>query len=233
MTPDTAKAPAAVTRRAKAAGLPPEVLRAGLTLRLERTYWKRGYERIAGVDEVGIGPLAGPVVAAAVILPSGCRIRGANDSKQLLPCHRELLDQEIRRHAIAIGIGVASLEDIEQINVYHAGLLAMKRALQNLETPPDFVLLDARLVPELPWPQEARIGGDATIHCVACASILAKVYRDRMMMEYDSLYPLYGFARHKGYATREHRQALTDHGPCPIHRRSFHGVVEQFELFGD
>lgn len=141
---------------------------------------------------------------------------------------------EIRRHAIAIGIGVATLEDIEQINVYHAGILAMKRALQNLETPPDFVLLDARLVPELPWPQEARIGGDATIHCVACASILAKVHRDRLMTEYDTLYPLYGFARHKGYATREHRQALTEHGPCPIHRRSFHGVtVEQFELFED
>jgi ribonuclease HII len=200
-------------------------------LALERSYWKRGYSRIAGVDEAGLGPLAGPVIASAVILPPRLRIAGANDSKQLTPRAREFLDGEIRARALAIGIGCASVEDIERLNIYQAGLLAMRRALDQLEIVPDFVLLDARTLPRLPWPQEAHIRGDASIHCVACASIIAKVFRDRLMLEYDQAYPEYGFAGHKGYATAAHRRALAEHGPCPIHRRSFHGVVEQLPLF--
>lgn len=200
-------------------------------LALERSYWSEGFTRIAGVDEVGMGPLAGPVVAAAVMFPPECRIPGAKDSKVLTSDAREALDRKIRARASAIGIGMASIEEIEAINIYHAGLLAMRRALENLPIAPDMVLVDARTVPGIPWPQESRIRGDACIHCVACASIVAKVHRDRLMVEYDQTYPNYGFASHKGYATLAHRQALETHGPSPIHRRSFHGVAEQLGLF--
>jgi len=123
------------------------------------------------------------------------------------------------------------VEEITRYNIYRAGLLAMRRALDALPHPPDLVLIDARTLPDLPWPQEARIRGDASIHCVACASILAKVHRDELMLEYDRLYPEYGFARHKGYATAAHRRAIALHGPAPIHRPTFHGVAEQLPLF--
>jgi len=200
-------------------------------MRLERTYWKQGYVRIAGVDEAGMGPLAGPVVAGAVVFAPGTRIRGARDSKTLTARSRTELDEEIRRRALCCAIGVADLDDIQMWNIYHAGLLAMRRALEALDPCPDFVLVDARRVPGLPWPQEARIKGDAQIHCVACASILAKVHRDRLMVEYDHLYPDYGFAEHKGYATRAHREAIARLGPSPIHRRGFRGLGDQLELF--
>ncbi len=200
-------------------------------LAIERNCRTLGYVRIAGVDEAGMGPLAGPVVAAAVILPEDAAIDGVKDSKLLPLAAREALSDVIRSLAVASAIGVASVEEIDRINIYQAGLLAMRRALDGLCVPPDFVLVDARKLPDLPWPQEAYIRGDAGIHCVACASILAKVHRDRLMLEYDHLYPAYGFGQHKGYATAEHREAVRRLGPSPIHRRSFHGAGAQIELF--
>jgi ribonuclease HII len=175
--------------------------------------------------------LAGPVVAAAVIMPPGCGIPGVDDSKKLTAKQRTSLEVEIRAQAIAVSIGLADVEEIARINIYQAGLLAMRRALDGLAVPPEMVLLDARLLPDLPWPQEALIRGDAQIHCIACASIIAKVLRDRLMEEYDRLYPGYGFARHKGYATAVHRSAVADRGPCPIHRRGFRGAGAQPGLF--
>jgi ribonuclease HII len=207
--------------------------RARLTrlLSRERALWRRGTHRVAGVDEAGLGPLAGPVVAAAVIMPPGRGIRGVDDSKKLTAKQRTTLEAEIRAQAVAVGIGLAEVDEIERINIYQAGLLAMRRALDNLAVPPEMVLLDARRLPDLPWPQEALIRGDAQIHCVACASIVAKVFRDRLMEEYDRLYPEYGFARHKGYATAAHREAVAYRGPCPIHRRGFRGAGTQPDLF--
>jgi ribonuclease HII len=207
--------------------------RARLTrlLSRERALRRRGIRRIAGVDEAGLGPLAGPVVAAAVIMPPGQGIPGVDDSKKLTARQRASLEVEIRAHAVAVGIGIAEVEEIAQINIYQAGLLAMRRALDGLAVPPEMVLLDARRLPNLPWPQEALIRGDAQIHCVACASIVAKVFRDRLMEEYDRLYPAYGFARHKGYATAAHRTAVAARGPCPIHRRGFRGAGAQPDLF--
>ena len=199
-------------------------------LALERAFWRRGITRIAGVDEAGLGPLAGPVVAAAAILPPKLRIPGAHDSKQLSPRTRARCEEAIRSQAIAVGIGVATVEEITRLNIYQAGLLAMRRALDNLTVEPEMVLLDARTLPDLPWPQEAYIRGDAGIHCVACASIVAKVHRDRLMEEYDRVYPEYGFARHKGYATRAHREAIVRHGPTPIHRPTFRGAGQQLSL---
>lgn len=201
-------------------------------LRLERSFWDRGLTRIAGTDEVGMGPLAGPAVAAAVILPVGCSLPGANDSKLLSTQERERLDIEIRRHAIAIGIGAASVKEIERINIRQAGFLAMRRALMHLDPEPEMVMVDAHTLDGIPWPQESRIKGDATIHCVSCASIVAKVYRDRLMVRYDARYPGYGFARHKGYGTAEHLEALERLGPSPIHRGTFHWGGRQLTLFG-
>lgn len=207
--------------------------RARLTrlLSREQALWRRGVQHVAGVDEAGLGPLAGPVVAAAVIMPPGSGIPGVDDSKKLTAKRRAALDLEIRARAVAIGIGLAEVEEIARINIYQAGLLAMRRALDDLAVPPQMVLLDARRLPDLPWPQEALIRGDAQIHCVACASIIAKVLRDRLMEEYDRLYPGYGFTRHKGYATAAHRDAVANRGPCPIHRRGFRGAGTQPEFF--
>jgi ribonuclease HII len=186
---------------------------------------------VAGVDEAGLGPLAGPVVAAAVIMPRGCGISGVDDSKKLTAKQRTTLCVEIRERAVAVGIGLAGVEEIALVNIYQAGLLAMRRALDNLAVPPEMVFLDARRLPDLPWPQEALIRADAQIHGVACASIVAKVHRDRLMEEYDQIYPGYGFARHKGYGTLAHRQAVVERGPCPIHRRGFRGAGVQPGLF--
>jgi ribonuclease HII len=179
-----------------------------------------------------MGPLAGPVVAAAVILSPRERIDGVNDSKQLDPGERERLAAIIRARAIAIGIGQASVEEIERINILQAGILAMRRALLALSPEPELVLVDARRIEGLPWPQDARIKADATIHCVSCASVVAKVHRDAMMTELDRTYPGYGFAQHKGYGTPAHLEALDRLGPCPIHRSTFHWLGRQLTLFG-
>ncbi|HXK60374.1 MAG TPA: ribonuclease HII [Acidobacteriota bacterium] len=190
-------------------------------LRFERGLWKSGLLHVAGVDEAGIGPLAGPVVAAAVIFPARCRILGIDDSKKLNPELRQEMVEQIRKKAIAIGIGVASVEEIDGINIYHAGLLAMKRAVENLPTPPEYLLIDARTIPAIAVPQDGVKRGDALCFSIAAASIVAKTYRDRLMESLDSRYPEYGFARHKGYSTPEHQRALRQFGPSPIHRRSF------------
>lgn len=195
-------------------------------LRFERVLWGRGCASVAGVDEVGMGPLAGPVVAAAVILPTGMRINGIRDSKRLSALQRQALDGDIRLRAVGIGIGVVEVGEIDRSNIYRAGLLAMARAVKRLPREPHFVLVDARTIPGIPWLQRALIRGDAKSQSIAAASIIAKVHRDRIMGDYDSLYPQYGFQRHKGYPTREHQRALAEHGPCPIHRRSFSSVRE-------
>jgi ribonuclease HII len=181
---------------------------------------------MCGVDEVGRGPLAGAVVAACVILNVRARpIRGVDDSKKLTPELRAELAPRIRENALAVGVGEASVEEIDLLNIYHASFLAMRRAVAALgesAASPMLVLVDGnRIIPGVTHPQRALVGGDALSACIAAASIIAKVARDSALVEADALYPHYGFARHKGYATREHREALRRHGPCPLHRRSF------------
>jgi len=190
-------------------------------LRRERELWAAGIRRVAGVDEAGVGPLAGPVVAAAVILPPGLGIDGVDDSKRLTPATRERLAEEVRRAAIAHAVGVVEPRDIDAWNVYRAGLIAMRRAVDALRVCPDHVLVDARRIHGLDIPQESVVRGDATCHAIAAASILAKTARDARMDDYDRLYPGYGFADHKGYPTESHRAAIRRLGPCPGHRRSF------------
>ncbi|HUU27121.1 MAG TPA: ribonuclease HII [archaeon] len=194
-------------------------------LELERTYHARGLEKVAGVDEVGRGPLAGPVMAAAVIFPPECDHPQARDSKKLTPEKREALYAEIHDKALAIGIGRADNEEIDRLNIYNASLVAMYRAVENLQIKPDAVLVDGPMVLRLEVPQNAVIGGDARCLSLAAASIVAKVTRDRLMKEFDRVYPGYGFARHKGYPTSDHFKALKEFGPCPIHRRSFTAVA--------
>jgi len=174
---------------------------------------------IAGVDEVGRGPLAGPVVAAAVILNE--HIEGIADSKLLTPKKRELLFREIQKHAIAFAIGRAEVAEIEAINILQASLLAMKRAVDGLKVQPDHVKVDGQFCPKVNCSVEAIIGGDRTVYVISAASILAKVIRDREMIAYDKQYPEYGFAAHKGYGTKQHFLALEKYGPTPLHRRSF------------
>jgi len=195
-------------------------------LRRERDLWKSGLIQVAGVDEAGIGPLAGPVVAGAVVFPPGTRILGIDDSKKLTPELRADLVQKVRKKAIAVGTGVASVEEIDQINIYQAGLLAMQRAVENLGLQPEFVLTDARIIPGISFPQDGIKGGDACCFSIAAASIVAKTHRDQLMESLDSDYPQYGFARHKGYSTPEHQRALQQFGPSPLHRRSFLYVEE-------
>ena len=176
---------------------------------------------VAGIDEVGCGPLAGPVVAAAVVLRPSPPIRGLNDSKQLRREEREALIAEIRGRAEAIGIGEASVAEIDRWNILGATRLAMQRAVVQLAPAPGFLLIDGRHVLPNGLPQTAIVKGDATCACIAAASVVAKVARDRVMLEMDNQYPEYGFARHKGYATAEHLAALDRYGPSPIHRRAF------------
>jgi ribonuclease HII len=185
---------------------------------------------VAGVDEAGRGPLAGPVVASAVILGRDARIRGLDDSKLLPPEERERLYDEIRGRAVAVGIGACDAGTIDRINVLEATRAAMREALGALGTPPELVLTDFVALPGLPWPQRNLVRGDRRSASVAAASIVAKVTRDRLMAEADRAYPEYGFARHKGYATEEHRRALARHGPCPLHRRAFAGVWQTLPL---
>jgi ribonuclease HII len=185
-----------------------------------------GYTHLAGLDEAGRGPLAGPVVAAAVILPNGLFIEGVRDSKQLTPLQREKLFLSIQSQAVDYGIGIVDPEVIDRINILQATRLAMQQALMALKHPPDFLLIDALDLPDVVTPQLAIVKGDALCHSIAAASILAKVTRDRLMLKYHLAYPQYNFLSHKGYGTAEHLQKLKEFGPCPIHRRSFKGVKE-------
>jgi ribonuclease HII len=184
---------------------------------------------IAGVDEAGRGPLAGPVVAAAVVLDPRVAIDGLRDSKQLTAAERERLAGVIRERALAWGLGRADVDDIDRINILQATLLAMARAVAGLPTLPAHVLVDGSHCPQLPCSVEAVIGGDRRHASISAASILAKVTRDAEMVELDGRYPQYGFRRHKGYPTAEHREALREHGPCPLHRRSFAPVRAAIE----
>src|SRR5256886_5986676 len=195
-------------------------------LHFERLLWKAGIQHIAGVDEVGMGPLAGPVVAAAVVFPPGAEIDGVDDSKALDGETRERLDIEIRQRASAIAIGLVEVDEIDRINIYHAGIRAMQLAVQTLAINPQHILVDSRTIPGFTQPQNSFDKGDGLNFSIAAASIVAKVYRDRLMMELDSKYPGYGFASHKGYATPEHQRAIREFGPCPIHRRSFDYIRE-------
>ena len=179
---------------------------------------------VAGVDEAGRGPLAGPVVAAAVILDDMKRIKGLNDSKLLTPLQRERLFDEIRAHALAFCIAEATVAEIDTLNILHATMLAMKRAIEGLRLPPHKVLVDGNRLPHIRIRAEAIIGGDATVASISAASILAKVARDRICVEHEERYPQYGFATHKGYSTAAHLAALDTHGPCAWHRRSFEPV---------
>ena len=199
--------------------------------RYEARAWRAGVGRVVGIDEAGRGPLAGPVVAAAVILAPDRRIRGLADSKLLTPERREELFHVIREQALAIGVGVVDHETIDRINILEATRRAMAAALAALAVLPELVITDFVALPALPCPQRNLVAGDRRCASVAAASIVAKVTRDRLMLEADGRFPEYGFARHKGYATAEHLAALDRHGPCAIHRRTFAGVWRQGELF--
>jgi ribonuclease HII len=192
-----------------------------LGLGIERKYWRKGIGRIAGVDEAGRGPLAGPVVAAAVIFSPGVSILGVDDSKKLTPLRREELFEIIRQSALAFGVGIVSHETIDRINVLRATMEAMAEAVSRLKPGPDYLLVDGPICEPGVVPAEAMVRGDARCFSIAAASIIAKVTRDRIMMEYDRQFPGYGFARHKGYGTPEHLAALRRLGPCEIHRKSF------------
>ena len=193
---------------------------AGLLVNEERL-WARGFRRVAGVDEAGRGPLAGPVVAAAVVLPPELFLPGLDDSKKLPPKLREEICRAAAAAGVEFGIGVVEAAVIDEINIYRAAKRAMLKALAGLAAPPDFVLIDAMPLPECRLPQEAVVHGDALCLSIALASVFAKVARDRLMTCYDRRFPGYGFAKHKGYPTREHYEAIARLGPCPIHRRSF------------
>ena len=194
--------------------------------RFERALWNRGVTHIAGVDEAGMSPLAGPVVAGAVILPVGYRLAGVDDSKKLSPDERDSLALAIKRDAIAWAVGRVEPEEIDRINIYRAGLLAMRRAVDGLTTRPDHLLIDARSLRELPIPQQGIVHGDALSISIAAASIVAKTTRDAWMRELDARFPGYGFAQHKGYPVAQHVRALARLGVCEIHRRSFAPVRE-------
>jgi len=199
-------------------------------LRYERKLWRSGVEVVAGVDEAGVGPMAGPVVAAAVIFAPETFIRGVHDSKQLAPEQREELYDRIVARALAWGVGVAEPLEIDRLNIYWATREATLRALAGLGRAPGHVLVDGRPIARLEHPQTPIVGGDRKSFCIAAASILAKVTRDRMMCEYDARFPGYGFAQHKGYCTPEHFTALRALGPSPIHRRSYAPVSAAAQL---
>jgi len=207
----------------------------------ERALYRSGVRAIAGVDEAGRGPLAGPVVAAAVILPAAwlrhglpAGLAGLNDSKQLRPVQRERYFALLTAAAeVRYAVARVEPEEIDRLNILRATHQAMLRALRQLDPVPEHILVDGLPVPALPGPQTPLVRGDARSYSIAAASVLAKVTRDRCMVEYDRLYPAYGFARHKGYPTPEHLECLRRHGPCPIHRRSFlpiQATLREFSL---
>lgn len=203
----------------------------------EMALLRQGYCFIAGVDEAGRGCLAGPVVAAAVILPLAddhlAYFASVRDSKQLVPHVREHLYQVIMQYAVAVGVGVGSVELIDERNILQATKYAMRCALAQLSTPPQALLLDALLLPDIPLPQRAIIKGDSSCLSIAAASIIAKVTRDRLMVQLHEQYPTYGFAQHKGYGTEAHLAALREYGVTPIHRRTFAPVRNLLGLFSD
>lgn len=192
----------------------------------DNDYRNQGYRVIAGVDEAGRGPWAGPVVAAAVVLPPGLEIKGVRDSKKLTSRKREKLFDIIKSESISVGIGVIGQDIIDAVNILQATYLAMKEALRGISQVPDIVLVDGHEIPELGVKQAGLVGGDDKSASIAAASIIAKVTRDRMMIEWSEKYPQYNFHKHKGYGTREHLEALQKYGPCPLHRMSFAPVKE-------
>lgn len=190
-------------------------------LEFENNAYEKGYTAVCGVDEAGRGPLAGPVCAAAVILPKDMIIEGVNDSKKLSEKKRDALYDVIKEKALSYSIAFATVEEIEEINILNATMLAMKRAVEGLDVPADFAYIDGNRLPDLSIPCQYLIKGDARSMSVAAASILAKVTRDRLMLDYAKLYPEYKFEKHKGYGTKVHMDAIREFGPCEIHRRSF------------
>ena len=192
-----------------------------LTMEQEERIRAQGYSAVCGVDEAGRGPLAGPVVAAAVILAPGTQLPGVNDSKKLSEKKREQLFDYVRENALAYGIGEASETEIDEINILNATFLAMRRAIENMDAAADFALIDGNRIQGLDIPAECVIGGDAKVLSIAAASILAKVTRDRKMRQLAEVYPQYGFEKHKGYGTKAHYAAIEQCGVCPIHRRTF------------
>ncbi len=196
------------------------------TLYFEQLARQHGYRSIAGIDEAGRGPLAGPVVAAAVVLPENFSLPGLNDSKLLTATARNRLYPLIRQQALAVGVGVSRADEIDRINILQATLTSMMRAVSRLSQPADFLLVDGITPVPLPLAQKTVKKGDSRSLSIAAASVVAKVVRDRIMVAYDRLYPAYGFAGHKGYSSPSHRDAVARHGPCACHRRSFAGVRE-------
>jgi ribonuclease HII len=199
--------------------------------RFEGHAWRGGLARVAGLDEAGRGPLAGPVVAAAVVISPEHRIKRLADSKLLTPERREELFAVIQARAVGVGVGIVDHLTIDRINILEATRLAMQLALANLAIVPELVITDFVALRDLPCPQRNLVDGDARCASVAAASIVAKVTRDRIMLEADTQFPAYGFARHKGYGTPDHLAALDRYGPCALHRRTFSGVWRQGELF--
>jgi len=200
-------------------------------LRFEIDLWDQGFRFVAGVDEAGMAPLAGPVIAGAVILPRNYKLKRLNDSKQILDENvRAELAEQIKQDAVVWAAGRAEVEEIDTLNIYHAGLLAMKRAVEGLTSQPDFILVDARRIPHCATPQRGIIKGDTLSASIAAASIIAKTTRDAIMTKFDSVHPGYNFKTHKGYPTPEHCRCLKELGATPIHRRSFARVREALGL---
>lgn len=190
-------------------------------LEFEKEALAKGYKSVCGVDEAGRGPLAGPVCAAAVILPEGVIIDGVNDSKKLSEKKRESLFDVIREQALSYSIAYATVDEIEEINILNATMLAMRRAIDGLDIKADYAMIDGNKIPPIDIDAECIVKGDAKSMSIACASILAKVSRDRLLYKYAEEYPTYGFDKHKGYGTKVHREAILKYGPCPYHRKSF------------
>lgn len=190
-------------------------------LEFEKEALAKGYKSVCGVDEAGRGPLAGPVCAAAVILPEGVIIDGVNDSKKLSEKKRESLFDVIREQALSYSIAYATVDEIEEINILNATMLAMRRAIDGLDIKADYAMIDGNKIPPLDIDAECIVKGDAKSMSIACASILAKVSRDRLLYKYAEEYPMYGFDKHKGYGTKVHREAILKYGSCPYHRKSF------------
>ena len=190
-------------------------------LEFEKEALAKGYKSVCGVDEAGGGPLAGPFCAAAVILPEGVIIDGVNDSKKLSEKKRESLFDVIREQALSYSIAYATVDEIEEINILNATMLAMRRAIDGLDIKADYAMIDGNKIPPIDIDAECIVKGDAKSMSIACASILAKVSRDRLLYKYAEEYPMYGFDKHKGYGTKVHREAILKYGPCPYHRKSF------------